>query len=505
MNNKARITSIAAQVYAYLGNSPSLVILVLFGAVAGLTLGLMAVVIPWFFFVPLFAVPVFILIAWVRPEYALAFLVLVVSGFLPDFLLPSISTVGGTLRAEDFFLGFVLLITLLKYGGDAKRWLPGLKPFVWPLLLLMGLAGLSAVYSVFIVGVATTAVTEDLRAFVYWVLPLIIVMMAHQRRVLDRFLSALVVGAVLLALAQILQVNFGIPIMHAGRLETAAIGHTEYSGVLRSTVPGIYLIMFAFLLIVSRYILGKQGLFVSLLLSGLFALALMYTYGRTLWGTTLFGLMFVGFLLGIARTIKVGVLLLVVVLGVLALVSLYKPDVADVVIDRALSVKDEGDSRTSLGWRFEENGLALKRIQSSPVFGIGLGVNYKPAGSEKEWEGERRTVHNGHMAILLKLGLAGALILVFLLVRYWKEATVLARSLAPQNSDRAILSVIRALVPMILISANTRPEWMVQATVGVFAVGIGTVAAMNNLRRQASDGGMPEHLHSVATRKSSWQ
>lgn len=505
MNNKALITGIAGLDYAYRGNSPGLAILVLFGAFAGLVLGLLAVVFPWFVFVPLFAVPVFILIAWVRPEYALAFLVLVVSGFLPDFLLPSISTIAGKLRAEDFFLGFVLLITLLKYGGDAKRWLPGLKPFVWPLLLLMGLAGFSAIYAVLIAGVATTAVTEDLRAFVYWVLPLIIVMMVHQRRVLDRFLLALVVGAVLLALAQVLQVNFGIQVIHAGRLETAVIGHTEYSGVLRSTVPGIYLIIFAFLFIVSRYILGKQGLFVSLLLSGLFALALMYTYGRTIWGTTIFGLMFVGFLLGIARTIKVGMLLLVVVLGGLTVVSLFKPEVADVVIERAMSIKDEGDSRTSLGWRFEENGLALKRIQSSPLFGIGLGVNYKPAGFEKEWEGERRTVHNGHMAILLKLGLAGAGALVFLLVRYWKEATLLARSLAQQSSDRAVVTVIRALVPMVLISANTRPEWIVQATVCMFAVGIGTVAAMNNLRRQASKGGMPDQPRLLASRKISWQ
>jgi hypothetical protein len=109
-----------------------------------------------------------------------------------------------------------------------------------------------------------------------------------------------------------------------------------------------------------------------------------------------------GVVLGLRRAALLGGAL--VVLGALGLASLsmLRPEVIDAAVNRIASVADEGAIRTSGGWRRLENEASAARIAQSPLFGIGLGGEYRPWLSEiRNFSEHTRYVHNGYVFIAL--------------------------------------------------------------------------------------------------------
>lgn len=466
--------------YRRVGRSGPWLVLLLVAPVA-VFLGLVAVFLPWFILIPAFLVPLFIAAAWWRPEYAMAIMVTVLGGFLPDFLLPSLPFLGGTLRTQDIFLFFVALICILKHGTDFARWWPGLRPFAAPLAALLLIVAFNVVYSKLVRGNATPGIIEELRPFVFFTLPLWLVMMIDSPSALRRLFWALIVGATLLAIAQIVQATTALHIIHGSRLEDATVGGNDVSGVIRSTVPGVYLMIFALLAVVARYLAGRQGLLTVSSLCSIYAGALLFTFGRALWGATLLGLFLVAWSFGGVRLLRFVVVMAVVGMVAVGGVTVFKPETADTMYERALSVKDEGSARTSLGWRLEENRLAWARIRQQPLVGIGLGGVYKPFSLEADWEGESRTTHNSHVFIQLKLGAVGSVTLAWLLLVYWRQAGRLLRSMPKTDLGRPLVVAMRVMLSMVLITALIRPEWSEPATVALVSLAIGLLAAMANL------------------------
>ena len=456
-------------------------LILLFAVLLALFLGLVPVFLPWLVLIPLLVVPLFVGAAWWRPEYAMAIMITVVSGLLPDVLLPSLPLFGGTLRAQDIFLLCVALICVFKHGGQIKRWWPGYQPFAAPLAALLFVVAFNVVYSKLIRGNPTSGIIEELRPFVFFSLPLWLAMLVDRPAVLERLMWALMAGATLLALAQIVQATSGLPIVHGGRLEGATIGRASISDVIRSTVPGIHFIIFALLLTVARYLTGRQGLPMVAILGALFTGALLFTFGRSLWGATVVGLILVACSFGGLRALRLLVVLAVVGFMALGTLAVFKPRSAETMLDRALSVTEEGSSRTSLGWRIDENRMAWAHIRQRPLLGIGLGGSYKPVAYEHGWEGESRITHNSHVFIQLKLGLFGAAALAWLLWTFWRQAGRLLQPLACDDLRRPLLVATRVLVPLVLITANIRPEWNEPATVAVLSLGIGLLVVLGNL------------------------
>lgn len=456
-------------------------LIMLFAVFVALFLGLVPVFLPWFVLIPLLVVPLFIGAAWWRPEYAMAIMITVVSGLLPDFLLPRLPFFGGTLRAQDIFLLFVALICVFKHFGHFKRWWPGIQPFAAPLAALLLVVAFNVVYSKLIRGNPTSGIIEELRPFVFFSLPLWLAMMVDRPAVLKRLMWALMAGATLLALAQIVQATSGLPIVHGGRLEEATIGQVSIADVIRSTVPGIYFIIFALLLMVARYLAGRQGLLVVAILGALFTGALLFTFGRALWGATAVGLFLVAWSFGGLRALRLLIVLAVVGIMALGTLSVFKPRSAETMLDRALSITEEGASRTSLGWRIDENRMAWAHIRQQPLLGIGLGGSYKPVAYERGWQGESRITHNSHVFIQLKLGFIGTGVLAWLLWVYWRQAGRLLQPLPRDDVRRPLLVTARVPLPLVLLTANIRPEWNEPATVAVLSLAIGLLAVLGNL------------------------
>lgn len=464
--------------------------------------GLLAVVLPYWFVIAMALVPLFLVAAWAFPGYALVFVLLISGGFLPDAFLPHLPIAGGTLRPQEIFLVIVAGVLVIKRTQD-HRLQERIRPYFRPIFALMALAFISAVVSKFYLHLQTSDITDELRPFMFWVYALLVPMAINDKADFTRFLKALVIAAIMLALAQTLQAllatHLPFPLIHGGRIEEAMVGSTAYEDVIRSTVPGIYLIIFALLFVFAGYLHGRRSFWFTMAAAGLFITALLFTYGRSLWGATIFGLLLLGWQVGFARFWKVFLLGTIAISLLVLAIFLAKPDTFVALQDRALSVSSEGAHKTSLGWRFEENEFAWQAIRRSPVVGIGLGANYKPVlliDTLQDWKSERRFMHNGHLYVLLKLGLVGAGVLFWLLAHYFFHARSLLRHLSDDN-DRALVVASITLLPLLLITANIRAEWMSFPTVAVLATVMGLLAALERLQPgplPANSTGARKHL-----------
>jgi hypothetical protein len=95
--------------------------------------------------------------------------------------------------------------------------------------------------------------------------------------------------------------------------------------------------------------------------------------------------------------------------------------------------------------------------------------------------------------IQLKLGLIGAAALAWLLWTFWRQAGRLLQPLARNDLRRSLLVATRVLVPLVLITANIRPEWNEPATVAVLSLGIGLLVVLGNLGRLKPGQGQSRH------------
>lgn len=458
---------------------------VLFVLVVSVFSGLLAVVLPYWFVIAMALVPLFLVLAWVFPGYALVFLLLVAGGFLPDAFLPRLPIAGGTLQPQEIFLVIIAAVLVMKRSQDHKL-LERIRPYFWPIFTLMALAFISAVVSKFYLRLQTSDIVDELRPFLFWIYALLVPLAINDKADFKRFLKAVVIAAMVLALAQTLQALLAFPLIHGGRIEEASVGFTDYQNAIRSTVPGIYLILFALLFVFAGYLHGKRSFWFTMAAAGLFITALLFTYGRSLWGATIMGLLLLGWQAGFARFWKVLLLGIAALVLLVTTLFLAKPDTYVALRDRALSISSEGTHKSSLGWRFEENGFAWKAFQRSPLVGIGLGANYKPVlliDTEQDWQSERRFMHNGHLYVLVKLGAVGAGVLIWLLAHYFLHARRLLRR-ASDDNDRVLVMASITLLPMLLITANIRPEWMTYPSVAVLATVMGLLATLERLQQE---------------------
>ena len=402
--------------------------------------GLLAVVLPYWFALAMGLLPLFLVLAWAFPLYALAFLLLVTGGFLPDAFLPHLPIAGGTVQPQELFLVIIAVVLVIKRSHDHDLH-ERIRPYFWPIFALMALGFIWAVVSKFYLRLPTSAIVDELRPFLFWSYALLVPMAINDRADFKRFINALLIAAIVLALAQTLQTLLAFPLTHGGRLEFATVGFDTYKDAVRSTVPGIYLIMFALLFVFAGYLNGQRSFWFTMAVAGLFITALIFTYGRNLWGATIIGLLLLGWLAGFTQFWKMLILGAIATTLLVTTIFIAKPDTYMALRDRALSISSEGGKKSSLGWRFQENGYAWQAIERSPVVGIGLGANYKPVlliNTEKDWESERRYIHNGHLYVLLKIGLVGAAVLIWLLAHYFFHARSLLRRLGDAN-DRALV------------------------------------------------------------------
>ncbi len=108
--------------------------------------------------------------------------------------------------------------------------------------------------------------------------------------------------------------------------------------------------------------------------------------------------------------------------------------------------------------RVIETSDVLTLAVHSPVFGYGLGAQYiGPTGYTPldTTIGERHFVHDGYLAILLRLGLLGLVAYGWLAVRFLARALAYARASMPRTDAVAVTAVVAGFAGLLVFSVTS--------------------------------------------------
>jgi O-antigen ligase len=423
------------------------------------------VILPWWLVVGMLLSPIMLAIALSFPLAGVIFILCSVYGIPPFGLIPALPFAGGGFTLADILLillSFVCLIRLMYQPKAMSR--NGLAIAMFGVVLVV----VSAFNGHFLGGAPLKFVLQEVRPYLYWFVLLVLLQNIISRDRYIYFSNALVFVGVVLSLLITVQSFSGMQLLNSGRLMDVYTVTKSYEGVLRSTTPGIYLIIFSIFMVVLNFYDRTAHRAYLVLLLPLFS-ALAVSFGRGVWLSFLLCIFFIGVLKG-RKFLKMAffIVSMLIVFGSTLLVA-FKPDAVSAFVDRIFSISDEVKYGSSLARRYQENYYALEAIKQNPVIGIGVGSQYKPQTRLDGFEGEERYIHNSYLFIAAKFGLIG---LVFPVIVIFLVIGVLRNSKTIEDvrlRSVCVAAGVTALIPM-LFTANTQPEWVKGSGILIMAI-----------------------------------
>jgi O-antigen ligase len=443
-----RATAKALNLRARFWKAPAILGLMVFAALLGASIPFL----PWFLYFGAAALVLYPLLVFKAPWAA--------------FTLYAIGTfVAPGFKSADALTLFTLILFAL-------RWLHVGRPAVLPAFLAKPyIVLLAAVAVALLVGGAkrhsVPMIYMDGRGFLYWLwLPLLYSLAQSTSDGVKRCARAFALIAAVIAFVALVQYVTGVQVVAAGRvgdLDAANAGQTrvQLHGFLFIAVATVWALVAA---VHSPRRIPWLVPFLLLMLAALYA-----NFGRALWFWTAVAVVFSVYLSGRQRGGALAAIL--VVGGVFAAggLLLAKPKVVDNIVDRVVSVREEGGARTSYGWRKLENQDALPHIMRNPVTGLGLGAEYRRWMHEvATFEQHTRYVHNSYFFIALKAGVPCLVAMLVLLLRAWRRGWYGFRRLdVPQRAAR--IAALASLFPLLGLSI-TQPELVTPMSVLLFVL-----------------------------------
>ncbi len=403
----------------------SLLVQVVSGCCLGLVLGLAA---QWISALVVLEALLALLLGYAilkRPEIALFGILTATSSIVYEEQLPMIS-VGVSLHIPD-----ILLMGL--FGLILVRWLaePDFKlirtPLDKPLLTFFGLTLFSTMVALYQSTVDIEIVRRAFRFFFYYLTFFVITNLVRGRRQINLLLNGILLLAVVIAGAIVLQFILGSSVqLIPGRVETLDTQGTMYEDITRVLPPGWAIVFVSLLVILCALVLEEITLrsWLKFFLTGLFGLAIIFTFLRSYWGALLIVFLLLGYLLKRTNRKKlIGVGLMIVLLSAMVypVISIDPTSRSSRLVaaafDRLYTLFDSGTFQGedgSLNWRMIENEYAFSAISTSPWIGLGMGFTYRPLDPRLDQPNAsalgidfRRHIHNGHLWILLQSGFLG--------------------------------------------------------------------------------------------------
>lgn len=434
-------------------NSTARLVLGISGTLIAVSLGLLAVVLPWELLFALVLAMLYPVVVFTAPW--IAFTVYIVAAFLaPGF------------KSSD-------ALTLVSLGLFGLRWFLDGRPTVLPRLLtrpyflFLSSIAASAILGLVIYRHPIPMVYADGRGFIAWLwLPLLYSLAINTRNGIQKLARVFVFVAAMIACVALVQYFTGLQLVAAGRV--ADLDATSGS-VTRVQMHGFLFVSVAIVwALVALIEAPRRALwllpFMIILLAALYA-----NFGRGLWFWTGLALMLSAFVAGRKRGQAIALVLFFASVFGLAGLSFVKPKVFENIIERVESVRDEGGARTSYGWRKLENSDALPHIFRNPILGLGLGAEYRRWINEvAKFDQHTRYVHNSFIFIALKTGLLSLLsLMAILLTAWWKGWKGTRSEDVPQRALR--VAAVASLAPLLGLSI-TQPELVTPMSVLLFVI-----------------------------------
>lgn len=448
-------------------------------AVVALFFGLMAAVLPWWIVVAFLLLPMLIGVAVLFPEYGLIILILMISGLVPEGLMPSINVGPGKVLGTDLAIFGLAVVALVK-ASSFPGYLDGRWVYLRPVLLFMLLTVSGMVVGNILYGSPIKDVFTEARSQVHWLIAFIVIYLTTDRIRLNRVVWGLVFVGIAVATAVVVQFLTGISIIQNARVEGLVSGATHYQDITRSTAGGaIYLILLPMFYLLARVLTGSINLVFPLFLLPILAAGVVVSFGRAVWITAAIGSLGLAFLLkGSKGLAQISVMLVIGVGAALVGLSIAKPQVIEAAYERVLSTAGEGAQNSSLGWRFEEAKFAIVKITSNPIVGIGFGTAYKPRLDPMADWSQVRYIHNSYLGLWMKLGIFGLFAAIWAIYMVLTKSYFLHKRLnEPEYRALAATLLVSFTVPV--LTSFTQPEWLVSTGISFFAIVIGLLVSVD--------------------------
>ena len=451
---------------------------------------------------------------WVYPVIGLLAVIALTSSFLPLELINLRLPIGGGLKLRDIALIGMSGIAGLQMLVRKRPLIPWL-PVGLPLALLVGIAILSGVYALCILGVPINRAFNELRGYIFYMTFFIAGWTIVRKGQFWWALLGLIIIADLTAGIIIVQQFFGAgtPLIEAMTdvnwqvWDDAASG--AVSGTIRIIPPGHMLVYFMALITSGLTIMTKETLRWRLFFIGqsLFLnLALIFTFTRSQWLASLIAmtLMFLVFIpLYKKQVIRIVIYGLPLLLFLSALVwvptqrNLAKLPVLGQVAERALSIATPSQTleTASLKWRVFETAEAFRSIRENLFFGVGLGSSYRSitflqdevnggwGGVDDDKARFTRYVHNSYLFLTVKLGLVGFGALVWLCLSFLLFGWRLFRDSADATTRGVTISILAGFIGALQWSVFHSHIMRVEST-AVIGVMLGLIGAIYVIERK---------------------
>lgn len=440
-----------------------------------------------------------------HPEYGVLTLVAYTSSVLSEEMVPLIGFGAVTLHPSDVILGWLLLVLLWRVAVTRSLRLRR-TPLDLPILILVGVAIFSTLRGIAQGDTPFNSGVRDLRPLVYYLLYFPIIHLVSDAVAQRRLWKGLLLLASLTSLAAVLQFVVGpsVPIL-PGRVESLYTSGSSYEGIARVIPPGESLIFMLLILIGSALAWGRGNAdtWRKLALMGLLAMGLLLTYRRMLWGAAAAALLAAWLVVGLEnrrrmiRRVLTGLTLIGVLLATLW-VAAPDSDLAkslDATIRRATTLfdpetYDRGDRDIStLEIRAVELEYALPQILPPRFLGIGLGSPYRPClpmDSDSSCQ-LPKYIHNGPVAILLRLGLVGFLAYLWICVVSLKQGFGNWHRAVTIGDQILILGCSLALT-MTILSSLLEPHFLLRTWIPPVVVMLAAIMARTSKSRGSEPG-----------------
>jgi len=431
--------------------------LVLGALFVALFAGVLSAFLPWFLVVGFVVVVTAVLASTISPHVGLIFVLMLVFEVIPSTFQPRVPFGPGRLQIYDLALLLLSTIVLLRAWARGQQPLQAMGPVRWPLYYLFAAVSLSLVYVRFYAP-NVMALAEARQQIIWLIVPVMALSVDTPRRYRQVLWSVAGIGLVI-ALYVTLQSLFDIRIMTGSRVESL---DSEFNRDITRSIAGggIYIVIFTLMLVLNRMFERRIGWVLGSLASFLLVAGLAAQYGRGVWIATVIGLLvsaaiFRGLAGAVRTTLAVGVIVAVV----LSTAMVFKPRVAEALIDRITGIGAEFESGVSFGWRRQEIQLALPRIVDQPLTGVGIGGEYKQVRLASVGGDQDSTyIHNGYLYFPLKMGLWASFIpLAF--VAAFVVTVRQGRARHGTVADAGFVAALCGTMVVPVITSYTQPEW----------------------------------------------
>ncbi|MBD3287656.1 hypothetical protein GF337_02530 [candidate division KSB1 bacterium] len=383
----------------------------------------------------IFLVPAVLILAWNKEEFGILLIIIITASIIWENQLPALHTPFGNFHLVDLYLFFSLISIFIKYYAGKNESLIR-TPLDVPLLIFFGFSVISMMLAVTVFSVSIRTAFSELRIITYYLLFFLVTNLLHTKTQLRRLIHGLYLIAIVVVFFMIAQVLLGTSIrIIPARVESLLTMGKTYTNTIRVITPGNSLIFVMFLVACCTFIMQKSMRtiynFANVIILGI---GLIIGFNRNLWIPAIIGMILFFFISPKQCKIRfIGFSVLMAFVLALVIVFAYITDgklknYTESTFIRLFTVTKGNDlvRKDTLIDRIIENRYAWNEIRSHPVFGIGLGNNYR---HDVDWNPKLNAyIHNGFLWILMKTGILGFTAFMWFLLaaivrgfRYWNK------------------------------------------------------------------------------------